>query len=344
MSESHTPSSLAENQHPEAIYQNSGVETNGIPKQTIERLIDSVGSAAQKTLYSKKPSHAVAKAQKVIRESRDRIHHHLRITGESEHIKTQEELEIICKMVAEAKREINDQLATIENPPAREILLNFIEKTIQEGRIKAHEAALPVHGKLLVAPDETSVEKVMEVLYEILTNFFNNYVNATNENKKLHCKEKYCTLGTHIANKHVEAYHAHLKYAFKVIITAFEKLKRKFAEDHVITFTTIKNLLLQCVKEVQPEKEKFSDTHTPNMLKLLHQDLKTTISQWSEDELSTKLLFTHHVEDQFIENLIDTLPEETDIEVKGTHCYFTNGVLSHNTMYGDPTTTPGGKQ
>ncbi len=31
-----------------------------------------------------------------------------------------------------------------------------------------------------------------------------------------------------------------------------------------------------------------------------------------------------------------------DIEVEGTHAYFSNGVLSHNTMYGDPMTTSGG--
>jgi len=32
-----------------------------------------------------------------------------------------------------------------------------------------------------------------------------------------------------------------------------------------------------------------------------------------------------------------------DIEVEGTNSYFSNGVLSHNTMHGDPTTTPGGR-
>lgn len=32
-----------------------------------------------------------------------------------------------------------------------------------------------------------------------------------------------------------------------------------------------------------------------------------------------------------------------DLEVEGTHSYFSNGVLSHNTMHGDPITTPGGK-
>lgn len=39
-------------------------------------------------------------------------------------------------------------------------------------------------------------------------------------------------------------------------------------------------------------------------------------------------------------------PESTeilDIEVENTHCYFTNGVLSHNTLHGDPQVTPGGK-
>jgi len=32
-----------------------------------------------------------------------------------------------------------------------------------------------------------------------------------------------------------------------------------------------------------------------------------------------------------------------DIEVEGTHSYFSNEVLSHNTMHGDPLTTPGGR-
>ena len=37
--------------------------------------------------------------------------------------------------------------------------------------------------------------------------------------------------------------------------------------------------------------------------------------------------------------LIDIL----DIEVENTHSYFSNGILSHNTMHGDPLVTPGGK-
>lgn len=32
-----------------------------------------------------------------------------------------------------------------------------------------------------------------------------------------------------------------------------------------------------------------------------------------------------------------------DIEVEGTNSYFSNGILSHNTMHGDPDVTPGGK-
>jgi hypothetical protein len=34
--------------------------------------------------------------------------------------------------------------------------------------------------------------------------------------------------------------------------------------------------------------------------------------------------------------------EIADIEVDGEHSYLSNGILSHNTMYGDPSTTPGG--
>ena len=35
--------------------------------------------------------------------------------------------------------------------------------------------------------------------------------------------------------------------------------------------------------------------------------------------------------------------EIADIEVDGTHAYFSNGILSHNTLYGDPMVPPGGK-
>jgi hypothetical protein len=31
-----------------------------------------------------------------------------------------------------------------------------------------------------------------------------------------------------------------------------------------------------------------------------------------------------------------------DVEIQNTHCYFSNGVLSHNTFYGNPETTSGG--
>jgi len=32
-----------------------------------------------------------------------------------------------------------------------------------------------------------------------------------------------------------------------------------------------------------------------------------------------------------------------DIEIENTHCYYSNNLLSHNTMYGSPITTPGGQ-
>lgn len=38
----------------------------------------------------------------------------------------------------------------------------------------------------------------------------------------------------------------------------------------------------------------------------------------------------------------DIVDEVLDIEVEDTSCYFSDNVLSHNTMFGDPTTTPGG--
>ncbi|MAG25533.1 hypothetical protein CMI47_08145 [Candidatus Pacearchaeota archaeon] len=39
----------------------------------------------------------------------------------------------------------------------------------------------------------------------------------------------------------------------------------------------------------------------------------------------------------------DDMTDIADIEVDGTNCYYSNGVLSHNTLYGDPDTTPGGR-
>lgn len=38
----------------------------------------------------------------------------------------------------------------------------------------------------------------------------------------------------------------------------------------------------------------------------------------------------------------DGLIDIADIEVEGAHSYLGNGILSHNTLYGDPSTTPGG--
>jgi len=42
-----------------------------------------------------------------------------------------------------------------------------------------------------------------------------------------------------------------------------------------------------------------------------------------------------------VEHLSDEI-EVLDVEVEGTHHYLSNGIVSHNTMYGDPSTTPGG--
>jgi len=36
------------------------------------------------------------------------------------------------------------------------------------------------------------------------------------------------------------------------------------------------------------------------------------------------------------------ITEILDLQVKDTHCYYAGGILSHNTLHGDPTTTPGG--
>lgn len=44
---------------------------------------------------------------------------------------------------------------------------------------------------------------------------------------------------------------------------------------------------------------------------------------------------------------IEKYPDETipvlDLEVEDTHCYFTDGILSHNTMFGNPETTTSGE-
>ena len=45
---------------------------------------------------------------------------------------------------------------------------------------------------------------------------------------------------------------------------------------------------------------------------------------------------------EFVIESKDELTEIADIEVEGEHSYLSNGILSHNTMYGDPMTTPGG--
>lgn len=39
----------------------------------------------------------------------------------------------------------------------------------------------------------------------------------------------------------------------------------------------------------------------------------------------------------------EDVTEILDIEVENSQCYFSNGLLSHNTMHGDPDITPGGK-
>lgn len=38
----------------------------------------------------------------------------------------------------------------------------------------------------------------------------------------------------------------------------------------------------------------------------------------------------------------EEIMEVLDLEVEGTHCYYSGGILSHNTLYGDPITTSGG--
>jgi hypothetical protein len=45
---------------------------------------------------------------------------------------------------------------------------------------------------------------------------------------------------------------------------------------------------------------------------------------------------------EFVIESKDELTDIADIEVEGEHSYLSNGILSHNTMYGDPSTTPGG--
>ena len=77
-----------------------------------------------------------------------------------------------------------------------------------------------------------------------------------------------------------------------------------------------------CVDDSNPHWIEATALLDCKNVKLLHQDLG-----W----VDAKIL---HLQEK-----IDIL----DIEVENSHSYFSNGILSHNTMYGDPTTTPGGK-
>lgn len=77
-----------------------------------------------------------------------------------------------------------------------------------------------------------------------------------------------------------------------------------------------------CVDDSSPHWIEATALLDCKNVKLLHQDLG-----W----VDAKIL---HLQEK-----TDIL----DIEVENSHSYFSNGILSHNTMYGDPTTTPGGK-
>ena len=77
-----------------------------------------------------------------------------------------------------------------------------------------------------------------------------------------------------------------------------------------------------CVDDSNPHWIEATALLDCKNVKLLHQDLG-----W----VDAKIL---HLQEK-----TDIL----DIEVENSHSYFSNGILSHNTMYGDPTTTPGGK-
>lgn len=77
-----------------------------------------------------------------------------------------------------------------------------------------------------------------------------------------------------------------------------------------------------CVDDSNPHWVEATALLDCKNVKLLHQDLG-----W----VDSKIL---HLQEK-----TDIL----DIEVENSHSYFSNGILSHNTMYGDPTTTPGGK-
>jgi hypothetical protein len=68
---------------------------------------------------------------------------------------------------------------------------------------------------------------------------------------------------------------------------------------------------------------------------------------WSAEDLAGKeeVWLFHQDEGWILKEVIktDEVIDVLDVEVDGTSSYFSNGFLSHNTLYGDPDTTPGGE-
>lgn len=95
--------------------------------------------------------------------------------------------------------------------------------------------------------------------------------------------------------------------------------------------TTNSGMVLDC----SPDHRLFVESKQTN--KRTYQEVATLMDA---SEIF-QVLTTNGWESFDIKHLKEDI-EIADIEVEGEHSYFSNGILSHNTLYGDPTTTPGG--
>lgn len=72
------------------------------------------------------------------------------------------------------------------------------------------------------------------------------------------------------------------------------------------------------------------------------------VESWVEaiDLIDQDDILVYHEDKGWVQAFLCAGNEETDIldlTVNGTESYFSNGILSHNTMHGDPTVVPGGE-
>lgn len=111
------------------------------------------------------------------------------------------------------------------------------------------------------------------------------------------------------------------------------QIVRKSKAEHMQLTTDTGNYILNC----SPEHKVFVQNH------------ETKTSSFEEVEfLRNAPSMTHKVMTESgwlgfnIEKITNSFIEIADIEVGEEHSYYTNGILSHNTMFGDPVTTAGG--